>query len=331
MLHRSMSYFLAGLTGIGAGFLACLAAANLAAAEPAFPPGLRIGLELPPGLVASTRFPGFEDTDRKITVTILDLPPQAYGEFEKGMFDKSPPGLTIDKREMFPFTEGIGFLATGHGTVDGVAVHKWLLLAAVPTVKLGQIATLVNVQVADTALATYSDAVVRAALKTVTFRVAPLDERLKLLPFKLDDMAGFRVLQVAPRGVMLIEGPGSDISKQPYMIVEAGTGSPSEPDARGRFARDLLANAPVRDLKVMSGETDADQQPAGIRDQGARHWGWMARRLTWCSGFASAPAAFRASSALPIRANGTRCFRASARCVTESISADAQAADQSRI
>ena len=255
MLHRSMSYFLAGLTGIGAGFLACLAAANLAAADPAFPPGLRIGLELPPGLVASTRFPGFEDTDRKITITILDLPPQAYGEFEKGMFDKSPPGLTIDKREMFPFTEGIGFLATGHGTADGVAVHKWLLLAAVPTVKLGQIATLVNVQVADTALATYSDAVVRAALKTVTFRAAPLDERLKLLPFKLDDMAGFRVLQVAPRGVMLIEGPGSDISKQPYMIVEAGTGSPSEPDARGRFARDLLADAPVRDLKVMSAET----------------------------------------------------------------------------
>ena len=106
--------------------------------------------------------------------------------------------------------------------------------------------------------------------RRVTFRAAPLDERLKLLPFKLDDMAGFRVLQVAPRGVMLIEGPGGDISKQPYMIVEAGSGSPSEPDARGRFARDLLASAPVRDLKVMSARDHADQQPAGIRDQGAR-------------------------------------------------------------
>jgi hypothetical protein len=270
MLRRSMAYFLAGLTGIGAGFLACLAAANLAAAEPAFPPGLRIGLELPPGLVASTRFPGFEDGDRNISITILDLPPQAYGGFEKGMFDKSPPELTIDKREMFPFAEGIGFLATGHGTADGVAVHKWLLLAAVPTVKFGQIATLVNVQVADTALSIYTDAIIRAALKTVTFRAAPLDERLKLLPFKLDDLAGLRVLQVAPRGVMLIEGPGSNLNAQPFMIIEAGTGSPAEPDARGRFARDLLNGAPVRDLKVMSAETMRINNVPGyeIRAQG---------------------------------------------------------------
>jgi hypothetical protein len=255
MQRRSMAYFLAGLTGIGAAFLACLAAANLAAAEPAFPPGLRIGLELPPGVVASARFPGFEDADRKIAITILDLPGQAYGELEKGMFAQSPPGLTLDKREMFAFGEGIGFLATGHGIADGVAVHKWVLLANVSTSKLGQIATMVNVSVADTALTIYSDAVVRAALKTVTFRAAPLAERLKLLPFKLDNMADFRVLQVAPRGVMLIEGPGSNLSTQPYMIVEAGAGSPSEPDARGRFARDLLAGAPASDLKVMSAET----------------------------------------------------------------------------
>jgi hypothetical protein len=55
-------------------------------------------------------------------------------------------------------------------------------------------------------------------------------------------------------GVILTEGPGDDLGKQPYVIVSIGRGSPEGPDDRGRFARDLLSTAPLRDLSLQSAE-----------------------------------------------------------------------------
>ncbi len=77
---------------------------------------------------------------------------------------------------------------------------------------------------------------------------------MKLLPFKLDAMADFRVIQVMPAGVVLVDGPENDLRNHGYMVVEVGQGSPSEPDARARFARDILNAAPVRDLAITSAE-----------------------------------------------------------------------------
>lgn len=256
MLRRSTIYLLAGLAGVWAVVWAGLAFSSVAAADPIFPPGQRIGLEPPPGLALSTHFPGFEDPDSKVAIAILDLPGgQAYVDLENSLFGKDQPGLTVEKREMFVFNSGIGFLITGHAQADGITVHKWLLLATVSNGTVGQLATLINVQVPDAARAAYPDTVIRAALASVTFRPTPLAERLKLLPFKLDELAGFRLMQVLPGGVILTDGPTDDLNKQAYMIVAVGPGSPSEPDARGKFARDLLSGAPVRDLAVVSAES----------------------------------------------------------------------------
>jgi hypothetical protein len=110
--------------------------------------------------------------------------------------------------------------------------------------------------VPETARAVYSDAVIRQALASVTFRPMPIQEQLGLLPFKLGQLAGFRVMQVlAQGGVILTEGPTDDLSKQPYVIVSIGQGSPEQPDDRARFARDLLSSAPLRDIRVQSADT----------------------------------------------------------------------------
>ena len=86
---------------------------------------------------------------------------------------------------------------------------------------------LINVEVPESARAVYSDAVIRQALASVTFRPMPIQEQLGLLPFKLGQLAGFRVMQVlAQGGVILTEGPTDDLSKQPYVIVSVGQGSP---------------------------------------------------------------------------------------------------------
>lgn len=246
MPHRLSAYLVAAWAA-----LAMLAPAF--AAEPVFPPGLRIGLEPPGDLKPSTRFSGFEDADRKVAITILDLPAGAFDELERAATAKAQPGSAEIKREDFSFRSGGGLLFTGQTRVNGVTLHKWILLATASTDK--DLTAMINVEVPEAALKVYSDAVVRKALASVTFRPAPIQEQLGMLPFKLDDLSGFRVMKVfATGGVMLTEGEGDDLSKQPYVIISIGRGAPEQPDDRPQFARDMLSSAPLRDIRLQSAD-----------------------------------------------------------------------------
>ena len=71
--------------------------------------------------------------------------------------------------------------------------RKWFLLT-----RDGDMTALVTVQVPAQASEGYSDAAIREALKTVTFRPVPLEEQLGLLPFRIGDLAGFQVSRVIP-------------------------------------------------------------------------------------------------------------------------------------
>jgi hypothetical protein len=250
MPRRLLAYLVAAMLVIWA---AAAVLSPALSAAPVFPPGSRIGLEPPGGLKPSTRFPGFEDIDRKVTVTILDLPANAYAELERAAQAEDQRSLTDVKRENFSFRSGTGLLVTGRAQINDVTLHKWILLATAATDQ--DLTMLINVEVPETALAVYSDAVVRQALASVTFRPAPIQEQLGMLPFKLGQLAGFRVMKALPAGgVILTDGPTDDLSKQPYVIVAIGRGSPEQPDDRARFARDLLSSAPLRDLSVQSAE-----------------------------------------------------------------------------
>ena len=227
------------------------------AAAPAFPAGSRIGLVLPPGdLRPSTQFSGFEDSARKVTITILDLPGPAYEAIEQSAFGKKIKGLTIDKRELFSFAGGIGYLVTGGAKVDGQDVQAWYLLANTMTRETGRVAIFIRVHVPEAARAAYPDAAIRAALRSVTFRIPRADELVNRLPFKLGELAGFRVMRVVPPAMaVLIDGPTNDPIHHPYMVVSVGRGGPREPAAQTRFARDLLATAPVHVGAITSAES----------------------------------------------------------------------------
>ncbi len=193
MCRRMLVYLFvawAGLAGL----------APLARAEPVFPTATRIGLEPPGELKLSTRFPGFEDLDRNVSVAILDLPGNAYSELESAAFNRVQQELQEVKRESFPFESGIGFLISGVAQQNGVGLHRWSLLAKAVGGSVQNLTMLINVEVPDSALAIYSDAVIRKMLASVTFRQAPIQEQLGLLPFKLGDLSGFRVMQVLPGG-----------------------------------------------------------------------------------------------------------------------------------
>ena len=148
---------------------------------------------------AQQQFPGFEDSARKVTITLLDLPGRAYEALEQSAFGRKIKGLTVDKRELFSFAGGIGYLITRPaprstartctpGTCSPIRMTR----------QAGRVATFIRVHVPDDARAAYPDAAIRAALRSVTFRLPPLAELVKHLPFKLGDLAGFRVMRVAP-------------------------------------------------------------------------------------------------------------------------------------
>ena len=228
----------------------------MASAEPVFPPGSRIGLTPPGDMVVSRRLAGFEDSDRKAAIVLLDLPARAYQDLERSAFGPNQKGAITLKRESFPFANGIGILVSGSAKQNGTTLYKWFLLAtAASSGPVHDLAMLATVEVPEAARAVYSDAVIRKALASITFRPAPIQERLGLLPFKFGELAGFRVMQVLPTGgVILTDGPTDDITRQPYMIVSIGPNAPTDSNDRARFARELLSTAPLRNLKVQLAE-----------------------------------------------------------------------------
>jgi hypothetical protein len=241
----------------------------LAGAEPVFPPGLRIGLEPPGDMTVSRRFAGFEDFGRKAAIVLLDLPLSAYQDIEKSAFAEKQKGVSGLKRESFPFANGIGILISGTASENGNTVHKWFLLATTAGSPAGNLAMFATVEVPESASAVYTDAVIRKALASIAFRPTPINEQLGLLPFKFDELAGFRVMQVLPTGgVILTDGPADDITRQPYMIVSIGPNAPTDSDGRARFANDLMTSAPLRKLKVQISEPMRITGAAGYEVRG---------------------------------------------------------------
>jgi hypothetical protein len=254
-----------------------------ARAEPVFPPGSRIGLEPPGEMKPSSRLPGFEDPERGVVIAVLDLPGSAYRELENAFFNKAQGDIQNAKRESFPFETGIGLLMSGTIQHNGVSVHRWSLLAlAVGSVP--NLTMLINVEVPDTALSIYSEASIRKALASATFRPAPIQEQLGLLPFKLGDLAGFQVMQVLPTGsVILGESKSENDGPQPFMIVSIERNGPAEAADRSLFARDLVANAPVRDLSIQSADTMRIKGAPGheIRARGKGPGGDLVSLVQW--------------------------------------------------
>jgi hypothetical protein len=102
------------------------------------------------------------------------------------------------------------------------------------------VTVLVNAQKPENQAA-YTDAVIQAALATLTVReTVPDAEKLSLLPFAIGDMAGFHIQNImAGRAVLLGDAPDSTNVNdfQAHMFIGAFPGGPTEPGDRAEFAR----------------------------------------------------------------------------------------------
>jgi hypothetical protein len=223
------------------------------AAEVSYPPGSRIGLVPPTGMVASKNFFGFEDPTSSAAIAVVSLPAEAFaaldGSMNAGALKRQ--GLTLEKREALSLSTGKAFLVVGRQEIENIKVRKWVLVGATQ-----DLTALVTVQVPEAARPLYPDAAIRAALETLAIRASvPIEEQLGLLPFKLGDLAGFRVEGVIPgRAVVLTDTSGA--AGQPAQIfINVAPGGPEQTSQREAFARDVFAAVPnIRDVRISTAE-----------------------------------------------------------------------------
>ncbi len=236
-----------------------LAAGLPAVAEPLFPPGSRIGLVPPPGMVVSKIFQGFEDREKNAAIVFVELSSEAYPDIEKGFTVEGLKAQSIDvqSREELSLKNGRGFMVMARQQVPGAPgalARKWALVATED-----DLTAIVTVQIPDAAQDAYPDAALRASLATFTTRAAvPVQELLDLLPFSLNDLAGFRIVRAAASGAALLtDGPKDaiELTEQALLLITLAPGAPEQPADRESVARRAMSATPgVKDMRVIRSE-----------------------------------------------------------------------------
>jgi hypothetical protein len=230
--------------------------ASAALAQPVFPPGSRIGLVPPPGMSASRNFQGFEDRAHGAALVVTELSAQTYAKVEKEFAPESmrAGGMEQISREVIALLGGEGLLVAARQSENGALARKWALLARTEDLTVIVIATL-----PEAARAAYPDTALRAALSSVTVRAKlSSDEMSAVLPYRLADLGGFRMLRATPDGTAVLTLGPNDTTlpvEQPYFLVAPRAAEPPQASERDLFAQRILMTFLNRpDVRIVSAE-----------------------------------------------------------------------------
>jgi hypothetical protein len=230
--------------------------ASIAAADVIFPVASRLGLAPPFPLKAATTFPGFEDERNGVFIRLVALPANAYAAIEKTMTNEAlrKQGMTVEKRETLTVGGANAILAIVRQNAGPARIRKWLLI-----VPIDNITALVSTETPIPAPAAYSDAIIRTTLLSLATRPSVPDaEQLTLVPFKVSDIAGLRLVRVVPGvAVQFTEGPKDalEATEQPQLVIAASPGGPADSRDRDQFARDAMSGLPpFKEFRITSAE-----------------------------------------------------------------------------
>jgi hypothetical protein len=236
--------------------LALTVAAPSFAADPVFPTASRIGLVPPAGFTPSNRFSGFENPEASALILLSELPAESYGDVEKGFSDEAlkSRGWTVQLRESVTVKDGKGFFLAGPQESNGQKRYEAAMAA-----QMGGITPLVSVQMIEASHGTITDAALRDMFKTVTVRASvPESERLAVLPYKIGDLAKFRLVRSGREGVaILTDGPKDEVVgvAQPFLLIGLAPGAAPKPEERDAFAKRVFSTAPgIKDIKITRAE-----------------------------------------------------------------------------
>jgi hypothetical protein len=232
-----------------------LVAAPALAQEPVFPRNSRVGIVPPTGFVASTKFLGFENPQANAALIVTELPGEMFAEMEKGFTDEvmKQRGMTVQVREPVTLKDGRGLLLAGPKVQGDQKTYEAVLIA-----NTGGITAILSMQMLEASRATLTDAVVRNAFRTVAIRQVPDAEKLAVLPYKIGNLGGFRIVRSSPNGTAILtlgakdEAVGVD---QPYAMIGVAGGETPKAEDRDRVAKAILANTPgIKDIKLVRSE-----------------------------------------------------------------------------
>lgn len=230
-----------------------------AAADAVFPTASRLGLVPPAGFEPSKSFMGFEDRQNDAFIRLIALPEQAFGEIEKTLTNDAltKQGMTIEKREPFPLRGGSGMLnailVVARQNSQAGPLRKWLLIAPID-----KLTGMVSFETPVKTPPPYPDAAIRASLASLTARTAvPPQEQLAVVPFKIGDTAGLRLVRVVPGvAAQFTDGPKDtfEATDQSHLIIAAAAGGPQIAD-RDQFARNAMQDLPpFKEVRITSAE-----------------------------------------------------------------------------
>ena len=212
------------------------------AAEPVFPPGIRVGMVPLVGLVRAKTFVGFETEDGSVKVLVAELPAQAYVEVMNA-FKANPAGTGGVKPESLETSAGIAYYTVENAKNGTTPVRRYSMILQGDT-----FAGYVAVQVPENASKIYTDDAIRQMFASATIRKeVPLEEKLGLLPFKVSELGNFKnVRTLAPGGaVILADGDETTgFEAAPFMVIGLMASAPNQPEDRGRYAEQAATSIP---------------------------------------------------------------------------------------
>ena len=224
-----------------------------AAADPVFPPGIRVGLTPLVGLSRAKSFVGFETEDQGVKVLVTELPAEAYGEVMNA-FKANPAGTGGIKPDSIETSAGLAYY-TAETAKDGATnVRRYSMI-----LPGGTFSGYVAVQVPENATKIYTDDAVRQMFASAVIRKqVPVEEQLGLMPFKIGELSDFKNVRTLAPGAAIILADGDETTgfeTAPFMVIGMIGSTPAQPEDRGRFAQQAATPIPgVRDARITMSE-----------------------------------------------------------------------------
>jgi hypothetical protein len=223
------------------------------AADPVFPPGVRVGMVPLVGLSRAKTFVGFETEDQGVKVLVAELPAEAYGEVMSA-FKANPAGSNGIKPESIETSAGLAYYTAENAKDGATSVRRYSMI-----LPGGTFSGYVAVQVPENASKIYTDEAVRQMFASAVIRKeVPVDEQLGLLPFNINERSDFKTVRTLAVGSAIILADGDETTgfeAAPFMVIGLIASSPATPDDRGRFAQQIATTIPgVRDARITMSE-----------------------------------------------------------------------------
>jgi hypothetical protein len=232
------------------------------AADPIFPPGVRVGLTPLVGLVRAKTFVGFETEDQGVKVLVAELPADAYGEVMTA-FKANPAVSGGIKPESIETPAGIAYYTAETAKLGANTVRRYSMI-----LPGGTFSGYVAVQVPENASKIYTDEAVRQMFASAVIRKeVPVEEQLGLMPFKISELSAFKNIRTLAPGAAIVLADGDEAAgfeAAPFMVIGMVGSVPAQPEDRGRFAQQAATTIPgVREARITMSEPQRIDGTAG--------------------------------------------------------------------